>query len=54
MTEEDSSTQKTIKEIVRKRKKYFLCNICDFAYKDVEDAKKCEVACKDYEKNWSL
>lgn len=37
-----------VKEEIKDNKKYFICEECDFAYKEKEWAEKCEEYCKKY------
>lgn len=37
-----------VKEIKKDENKYYICEECDFAYKEKELAKKCEDWCKKY------
>jgi len=37
-----------VKEIQKNNTTYYICEICDFAYKEREWAEKCEAFCKQY------
>ena len=37
-----------VKEVIKKRKKYYQCEACGFYYKTHEIAKKCEGFCNKY------
>lgn len=43
-----SLTIKMVKQLNKNNKAYYLCEECDFAYKDQETAEKCEAWCKKY------
>jgi len=37
-----------VKEIIKDKKSYYICEECDFAYIDKNIAKQCEDYCKKY------
>lgn len=37
-----------VKQITKNKKDYYICEECNFAYKDRENAAKCEEWCKRY------